>query len=321
MADDNAPRNLIEAPEPSATLEEWLDWEAELTRFDLPQALRDLAKANVDRLTSERLAQLEDETRDPRGRAYHEAGHAIAARALRLHVESIEIWPTGHGKTLIRSNNALAVVDRIAILVAGERAEIMFGAMTPDAAKSEDRKQVTALLNGVDAALQASLRLEARECADKWLAANADTAHRIAAALVEHGRIAGRDLLLLLRPDLFELVDILADWIAPAPNIPAIYLFGSRVRGDHRPDSDVDVRLFLNEWKSIDVLDMEWWAKENETDFAALKQRLPGPLAIHRETSDEADTAIVEGRKAPLLSLRRVICVWTPTNKERERRA
>jgi hypothetical protein len=35
----------------------------------------------------------------------------------------------------------------------------------------------------------------------------------------------------------------------PAPGVPAVYLFDSRVRGDHRPNSDVDVRLFLHEWK------------------------------------------------------------------------
>jgi GT2 family glycosyltransferase len=115
-----------------------------------------------------------------------------------------------------------------------------------------------------------------------------------------------------LNPDLAVLADILADWIEPAPNVPAIYLFGSRVRGDHRPDSDVDVRLFLNEWRNVDTRDMEWWTKENETDFAALKARLPGPLAVHLEQHDDADASILEGRQNPLLVVRRVVCVWTP---------
>src|SRR5467141_1036155 len=39
------------------------------------------------------------------------------------------------------------------------------------------------------------------------------------------------------------LAEVLAGWIGPAPAVPAVYLFGSRVRGDRRPDSDVDVRL------------------------------------------------------------------------------
>ncbi|WP_461335339.1 nucleotidyltransferase domain-containing protein [Bradyrhizobium embrapense] len=101
----------------------------------------------------------------------------------------------------------------------------------------------------------------------------------------------------------------------PAPNVPAVYLFGSRVRGDHRPDSDVDVRLFTNEWRDVKQVDMDWWAQENDTDFSRLKSRLPGPLAIHREQSDASDHAIIQGRKSPVLVVRRVVCVWTPPRK------
>jgi predicted nucleotidyltransferase len=50
-----------------------------------------------------------------------------------------------------------------------------------------------------------------------------------------------------MNSELHALAEILAKWIEPVPGIPAIYLFGSRVRGDHRQDSDVDVRLYLNE--------------------------------------------------------------------------
>src|ERR1700690_718740 len=112
-----------------------------------------------------------------------------------------------------------------------------------------------------------------------------------------------------MNPVLASLANILADWLEPAPNIPAVYLFGSRVRGDHRPDSDVDVRLFINEWRDVKPVDMDWWVKENETDFADLKRRLPGPLEIHREQWDDADQAIHQGRKNPVLVVRRVVCV------------
>jgi hypothetical protein len=114
-----------------------------------------------------------------------------------------------------------------------------------------------------------------------------------------------------MNPDLVSLANILADWLEPAPNIPAAYLFGSRVRGDHKPDSDVDVRLFIHEWRDLQRVDMDWWSNENRTDFADLKSRLPGPLAIHREQRDDADPAILEGRKNPVLVVRRVVCVWT----------
>jgi hypothetical protein len=85
--------------------------------------------------------------------------------------------------------------------------------------------------------------------------------------------------------------------------------------GDHRPDSDVDVRLFIDQWKVIDPATMTWWGEQNDTDFAVLKSRLPGPLAIHREQSDNADAAIRKGMLDPVLTVGRVVCVWTPPKK------
>jgi len=111
---------------------------------------------------------------------------------------------------------------------------------------------------------------------------------------------------------LLALAEVLADWIKPAPGVPAVYLFGSRVRGDHQPDSDVDVRLFLNEWRNLTTIDLEWWGEQNETDFAVLKSLLPGPLSLHREQTDDADPAIRSRRLNPVLIIDRVVCVWTP---------
>ena len=117
--------------------------------------------------------------------------------------------------------------------------------------------------------------------------------------------------------ELSDLAEVLADWIKPVPGVPAVYLFGSRVRGDHRPDSDVDVRLFLNEWKDVCRATMAWWGKQNETDFADLKSGLPGPLAIHREAWHDADVAIRKGKASPVLVFGRVVCVWTPPKARR----
>ena len=112
--------------------------------------------------------------------------------------------------------------------------------------------------------------------------------------------------------ELKALAAILDNWIAPAPAVPSVYLFGSRVRGDHRPDSDVDVRLFLNDWKDACPATMQWWNEQNETNFAGVKARLPGPLSIHRDSPDNADAAIREGAKNPVMTVGRVVCVWTP---------
>jgi predicted nucleotidyltransferase len=111
--------------------------------------------------------------------------------------------------------------------------------------------------------------------------------------------------------ELRELASIHAEWADSPPGIPAVYLFGSRVRGDHRPGIDVDVRLYLDEWRG-DEETLRWWMRQNETDFAALKAQLPGPLAIHREPSDNPDPAIRAGMKTPVLIILKVICVWTP---------
>jgi Polymerase beta, Nucleotidyltransferase len=114
-----------------------------------------------------------------------------------------------------------------------------------------------------------------------------------------------------MNSDLLDLATIFAVWLEPAPTIPALYLFGSRVRGDHRPDSDVDVRVFVNEW-SLDRQDICWWTEQDKMDFADLKAKLPGPLAVHIRSPDDADPAILAGRKKPVLTVGRVICVWTP---------
>ena len=108
---------------------------------------------------------------------------------------------------------------------------------------------------------------------------------------------------------LFSLAEILAQWVDPVPGIPSIYLFGSRVRGDHRPDSDVDVRMFLDQWEPIGAT-LQWWQEQNETDFATLKAQLPGPLKIHREIKDGVDDKIRSGKL--ILAVRKVRCVWTP---------
>jgi predicted nucleotidyltransferase len=110
--------------------------------------------------------------------------------------------------------------------------------------------------------------------------------------------------------ELNELANILAKWLEPAIGVKA-YLFGSRVRGDHRSDSDVDVRIFMEDWKPTEQC-MQWWAEQNETDFAAVKAQLPGPLEIHRDSPDLADKNIRTGAKNPILVIGQLVVVWTP---------
>ena len=78
--------------------------------------------------------------------------------------------------------------------------------------------------------------------------------------------------------ELKELARLVADWAAPAPSV-RVYLFGSRVRGDHKSTSDVDVCFKWGDQRLVDT-DALWWTTNNQEDFAAIKSKLPGPLKI-----------------------------------------
>lgn len=85
---------------------------------------------------------------------------------------------------------------------------------------------------------------------------------------------------------------LIGQWAAKKPLISKIYLYGSRARGSHRPDSDVDLAIVI--------------ATEDEGEawghFAFEKvgwtEELEGLLhcRVHLETPDfEADTKVAPG--------------------------
>ncbi len=112
-----------------------------------------------------------------------------------------------------------------------------------------------------------------------------------------------------VRPDLQELASTLADWADGQQVIGRLYLFGSRVRGDYRYDSDVDVAI---EWAADLTPGMCAWGKENNEEFITIQSRLPGKLHIHIDTDDAARPAIIRAAENPSLVVRKVICVITP---------
>jgi predicted nucleotidyltransferase len=75
--------------------------------------------------------------------------------------------------------------------------------------------------------------------------------------------------------DLKQLARTLADWAAGMS--VTVYVFGSRVRGDHRLHSDVDIYIKLG---TVTGETTAWWTAQNLEDFASLKAKLPGPLKI-----------------------------------------
>jgi predicted nucleotidyltransferase len=105
--------------------------------------------------------------------------------------------------------------------------------------------------------------------------------------------------------ELRDLAAVLADWCTPAP-AATLFLFGSRVRGDHRPDSDVDVSIA---WGRISDADMDWWMKNNQELFVTIDGKLPGKLQI----LEENDPVTLRVRSAPVVHHdRSVVCVLLP---------
>lgn len=104
-----------------------------------------------------------------------------------------------------------------------------------------------------------------------------------------------------------DLAKVIADWSAPAPDF-IFYLFGSRVRGDHRADSDVDLHYVLPSAPAH--ASTTWWTDQNcVEDFASLRSMLPGPikwLEQHAPLRPEVERGKVVHRD------RNVVCVWLP---------
>jgi predicted nucleotidyltransferase len=103
--------------------------------------------------------------------------------------------------------------------------------------------------------------------------------------------------------ELADLARKLADWAAPATGT-TIYLYGSRVRGDHKPDSDVDLCIeFPNPTRD----DIDWWSANNKEDFSTVASTLGARVEILERHSPIRPDILI----APVVhQARNVRCVW-----------
>jgi predicted nucleotidyltransferase len=108
--------------------------------------------------------------------------------------------------------------------------------------------------------------------------------------------------------DLERLAKIIAHWAESLP-LKQVYIFGSRVRGDHKANSDLDVAVEYADFPTEQ--EMANWQCENDTDFAKLKSALGVTLSLHPEPNDAAWPAIRAGAKTPVLVIGKVCCVMT----------
>lgn len=108
--------------------------------------------------------------------------------------------------------------------------------------------------------------------------------------------------------ELTKLARTLADWSYPFTEF-AIYVFGSRVRGDHQQNSDVDIVVVFPQPLPNGFVD--WWGNQNMEEFASINASLPGPLKI-LEYDDPLVPKVLEAGKSPHHRDCNVRCVWLP---------
>lgn len=95
--------------------------------------------------------------------------------------------------------------------------------------------------------------------------------------------------ILPLPKELQAAADILGRWAVTQRHVLTVYLYGSRVSGSHRPDSDLDVAVGLRRDEEGDALatfmfEKACWTKQ-------LNERLP--FDVHLELADPDDTPCV----------------------------
>lgn len=90
-----------------------------------------------------------------------------------------------------------------------------------------------------------------------------------------------------------ELGEIVCRWAATHPRVSAAYLFGSRVKGTHREDSDLDVAVELLNPKGLPGNFCDWANLADELR-ESLSVLLPVKLDLTQYENSQ-DTPIVHG--------------------------
>lgn len=90
-----------------------------------------------------------------------------------------------------------------------------------------------------------------------------------------------------------QIAAVLTVWAKQKPLIGRVFVFGSRVRGDHRPDSDIDIAVELDpeHFRGTDesggwatwMLETDGWKEE-------LQKLLPFNVQLERYHTDQTPT-------------------------------
>ncbi len=113
--------------------------------------------------------------------------------------------------------------------------------------------------------------------------------------------------------NLQSLANLVAEWANSRPVIATAYIFGSYVRGDAGPDSDLD--LFIDFSPNPTLEATKDWTQQSVSDFPDLKSTIGVPISLHTRKDDAAWPHIEEAAKHPVLVVRKVVCCSTPRLK------
>jgi ATP-dependent Zn protease len=131
--------------------------------------------------------------------AYHEAGHAIVAWSLGLMVQSITIRPDdASGCAVIGSAEHLAMVDQIAVTVAGAEAEHVFQQKTHELGIYGDMGALVTLLDEVPEPEAKQLRQNGYARAHDLLIARKEKVVCLAERLIEVQHVDAAEFLRLM---------------------------------------------------------------------------------------------------------------------------
>jgi hypothetical protein len=120
----------------------------------------------------------------------------------------------------------------------------------------------------------------------------------------------------MITDELRHLAETVAQWADKFPGLRAIYLFGSRVRGDHRADSDIDLCIVPDGLADSNET-ASWWTRQNRGFIGGLKSELRaagvfGRLEVHSAHFEEVTAPIRRGEAECVLTVRKVRCVLLP---------
>jgi uncharacterized protein len=90
-----------------------------------------------------------------------------------------------------------------------------------------------------------------------------------------------------------QIQDAIAAWAGQKPLIKRIFIFGSRVRGDHHNDSDLDVAIELDpaEYQCSDESGgLATWMFETDEWKGEIQALIPYEIHLHQFSGDQTPT-------------------------------